>query len=198
MSTDIYTQQSPTLGANHKNVKTYLEGLQIRQKSGIEVRLEESGIGIMQKILYRRYAKLGIQRFVSRVRKIILRNKRGKNTAAISVKQKQGSYLVSIMKKGIVLFVVKSLSVINTLLRRHVVKSVELKCLNTQEEVYDLTIDIDNCYYINGYLVSNCDSLRYLAISLPKTRDGLTTPEELDKRYRQAVYGEDELPPFFR
>lgn len=48
------------------------------------------------------------------------------------------------------------------------------------------------------------DALRYLCVSLPKTRDGLT-PEELDKRYRDAVYGQnstmpavfrDDLPPY--
>lgn len=41
------------------------------------------------------------------------------------------------------------------------------------------------------------DAMRYLAVSLPKTRDDLT-PEELDKRYEEAVYGKDStLPSFF-
>ena len=34
------------------------------------------------------------------------------------------------------------------------------------------------------------DALRYLCVSLPKTQDG-TTAEELEKRYRKVVYGED-------
>jgi hypothetical protein len=43
-----------------------------------------------------------------------------------------------------------------------------------------------------------CDSMRYLAISLPKTRLGLSA-EELDARYREAVYGDNNnLPPMFR
>lgn len=37
------------------------------------------------------------------------------------------------------------------------------------------------------------DALRYLCVSLPKTRDDHTTAEELDKRYRQAVYGDDSM-----
>jgi hypothetical protein len=42
------------------------------------------------------------------------------------------------------------------------------------------------------------DAMRYLAISLPKTRDGLT-PEELDKRYQEAVYGHNSnMPSVFR
>jgi hypothetical protein len=47
--------------------------------------------------------------------------------------------------------------------------------------------------------------MRYLAISLPKTKDGLS-PEELDKRFSDAVLGtrnqnmpsifRDDLPPY--
>ncbi len=46
---------------------------------------------------------------------------------------------------------------------------------------------------------SHCaDCLRYLCISLPKTADGLT-PEGLDKRYNEAIYGsQGNLPPMFR
>jgi len=42
-----------------------------------------------------------------------------------------------------------------------------------------------------------CDALRYMCVSLPKTRDGLT-PEDLDKRYNEAMYGSDNLPPMFQ
>ncbi len=41
------------------------------------------------------------------------------------------------------------------------------------------------------------DSMRYLCISLRKTRDGLT-PEELDARYNKAMYGNETMPNFFR
>lgn len=42
------------------------------------------------------------------------------------------------------------------------------------------------------------DALRYLCVSLPKVRDGLT-PEELDKRYQDAVMGNNAgLPSVFR
>lgn len=39
------------------------------------------------------------------------------------------------------------------------------------------------------------DAMRYLAITLPKTRDGKTA-EDLDREFRQAKYG-DQLPGFF-
>jgi len=42
------------------------------------------------------------------------------------------------------------------------------------------------------------DAFRYLAISLPKTRDG-TSPEELNARYAKAMAGpEAHLPKFFQ
>lgn len=42
------------------------------------------------------------------------------------------------------------------------------------------------------------DNLRYLAITLPKTRDGLSS-QELDKRHSEAVYGsQSNMPAIFR
>lgn len=42
------------------------------------------------------------------------------------------------------------------------------------------------------------DCLRYLCISLPKTRDGLSA-EDIEKRYQRAMYGDsNNLPTFFR
>lgn len=43
-----------------------------------------------------------------------------------------------------------------------------------------------------------CDSMRYLSVSLPKTRDGMS-PEDVDNLYNEAAYGTDSnLPQFFR
>jgi hypothetical protein len=43
-----------------------------------------------------------------------------------------------------------------------------------------------------------CDSFRYLAISLPKTQDGLSA-QDIEKNYQEAVYGLDsKLPSFFQ
>jgi hypothetical protein len=40
--------------------------------------------------------------------------------------------------------------------------------------------------------------MRYLAISLPKTRDGLSA-QELEKRYQEARYGtQSNIPSIFR
>lgn len=41
------------------------------------------------------------------------------------------------------------------------------------------------------------DAMRYLCISLPKMRDGITA-DELEKRYRETVYGDVKMPYMFR
>ena len=88
--------------------------------------------------------------------------------------------------------------VINTVLRRHVVLNVRAYQLSKPRLVYDLTIENDHCFYANGYLVSNCDSFRYLCVSLPKTRDSLSA-EELDRRYQEAIMGPSgNIPKPFR
>ena len=49
---------------------------------------------------------------------------------------------------------------------------------------------------LHDWASDGCDSLRYLCLSLPKTRDGLS-PEDLERRYQEAMYG-DNMPPMFR
>jgi len=78
--------------------------------------------------------------------------------------------------------------VISTLLRKHAVKSVQNYQLAQAKEVFDITVETDNCYYANGYLVSNSDAMRYLSVSLAKTSDGLSAAE-LERKYRDAIYG---------
>lgn len=43
----------------------------------------------------------------------------------------------------------------------------------------------------------SCDALRYLCLSLPKIRDGLT-PEKIEQFRREALYGPQDLPTFYR
>jgi len=52
--------------------------------------------------------------------------------------------------------------------------------------------------YVHDWASHPCDALRYLAMSLSKIRKG-TTPEELEDRYRSAMFGEQSnLPHIFR
>ena len=77
-----------------------------------------------------------------------------------------------------------------------------VKRLKEKSDVYCINVpDIHHFSLANGAVVHNshmCDAMRYLCISLSKTRDGLT-PEELEKRYQEAVLGPNaHLPSIFR
>ena len=76
---------------------------------------------------------------------------------------------------------------------------VDVKQLNEIADVWCIGVEDEKNFSLsNGAIVHNCDSMRYLCVSLPKTRDGLS-PEELDNRYREAVYGSNtHLPNVFR
>lgn len=70
--------------------------------------------------------------------------------------------------------------------------------LDYKENVWDISVTNRHFSLSNGAIVHNCDSVRYMAVSLPKTRDSLS-PEELDKRYNEAVYGiQSNMPSVFR
>jgi hypothetical protein len=79
-----------------------------------------------------------------------------------------------------------------------------IKSLENYRQEWDSKRKIYKGHPLHDFSSHWADSMRYLAISLPKTRDGLS-PEELDKRYEQAVMGSnygmpsifrDDLPPY--
>lgn len=80
----------------------------------------------------------------------------------------------------------------------------EIKCgnliraLENYRQEYDSKKRVYKPKPLHNEFSHMADSMRYLAISLPKTADGLTS-SEIDKNYRKAMYGEEEnLPKFFR
>lgn len=154
------------VGLNPKNVLSFSKNIPKKLNYGISQKKEENGINNTQKKVYHHVKEQDIQRNVMFVRQNIMENKSGKDFVQINAKQNIVSSLKSIMKKGIAQFVLKSLKLINILSKQHVVTNVELKKCNTLNSVYDLTIETDHCYYANGYLVSNSDALRYLAVGM--------------------------------
>jgi len=185
-------------GHNLMNAKNFCEVLMKKQKSGTKAKRGKNGILNMLKNHYQRVGELDTKKHATYVPKNISGSKRGKSTVPTNAKLNKGFWIGKTLKKGFVLFAIKSLNAINIILKRHVVKNVQVYHVATPREVYDLTIEDDNCYYINNYLVSNCDSFRYLAVSLPKTRDSMSA-EQLDKNYQEAMYGEESnMPHIFR
>jgi len=79
-----------------------------------------------------------------------------------------------------------------------------IKALENYRQEYDTKKKIYKNHPLHDWSSHYADCMRYLCISLPKTRDGIT-PEELDRRYNEAVYGvsssmpavfRDDLPPY--
>ena len=63
-----------------------------------------------------------------------------------------------------------------------------IKAMENYRQEYDLKKKVYKTQPLHDWSSHWADSMRYLAVSLPKTRDGLSA-EDLDKRYREAVYG---------
>lgn len=73
-----------------------------------------------------------------------------------------------------------------------------INAIENYRQEYDAKRKIYNNSPLHNFASHGCDSLRYLCISLPKTRDSLSA-EELDKRYESAVMGQNQgLPSIFR
>ncbi len=73
-----------------------------------------------------------------------------------------------------------------------------LKALENYRQEYDPKLKVYNTKPLHSWASHYSDAMRYLALSLSKTREGVTK-EELDNIYARAVYGQEgQLPPFFR
>jgi hypothetical protein len=73
-----------------------------------------------------------------------------------------------------------------------------LKALENYRQEFDVKKKVYKGHPLHDWSSHFCDSVRYLCISLPKTRDGLSA-QELDKRYYEAQYGsQGNLPAVFR
>ena len=73
-----------------------------------------------------------------------------------------------------------------------------IKALENYRQEFDVKRKVYKDYPLHDWASHFADSMRYLCISLPKLRDGLS-PEDLEKRYQEAMYGgKANLPYMFR
>jgi phage terminase large subunit len=73
-----------------------------------------------------------------------------------------------------------------------------IKALENYRQEYDVKNRVYKSNPLHNFASHFADSIRYMCVSLPKTRDGLS-PEELDRRYQEAILGSGSgLPPVFR
>lgn len=82
---------------------------------------------------------------------------------------------------------------IDEILCKNLIKAIE----NYRQE-FDAKKRIYKSHPLHDWSSHFADCLRYLCVSLPKTRDG-TSAQELDKRYQEAIYGpNNNMPAVFR
>jgi phage terminase large subunit len=73
-----------------------------------------------------------------------------------------------------------------------------IKSLENYRREYDSKRQTYKEIPLHNWASHYADSMRYLAISLPKTRDGLS-PDDLDKLYQDTILGQNaRLPSIFR
>lgn len=73
-----------------------------------------------------------------------------------------------------------------------------IKSLENYRREYDEKREVYKDQPLHNWASHMADAARYMALSLPKTRDGLSA-EALDKRYEEAVYGKNaNMPSIFR
>ena len=74
-----------------------------------------------------------------------------------------------------------------------------IRAIENYRQEYDSKKRIYKSQPLHNEFSHAADAMRYLCISLPKMRDGLS-PQELDKRYQEAVYGthNTNMPSVFR
>lgn len=81
----------------------------------------------------------------------------------------------------------------------HDLKIFSINILNEYSDVWDIAVEENHQFSLaNGAIVHNSDAMRYLCISLPKLRDGMS-PTDMDKMYEEAVLGSNaNMPSIFR
>lgn len=73
-----------------------------------------------------------------------------------------------------------------------------IKALENYRREYDTEKKVYRSQPLHDQYSHAADAMRYLCVSLPKTKDGLA-PEELEKRYQEAMHGiQGSLPSVFR
>jgi len=73
-----------------------------------------------------------------------------------------------------------------------------LKALENYRQEYDAKRKVYKPRPLHDFSSHFADAMRYLAVSLPKTGDGLSA-QDLEKNYREALYGVDSsMPPIFQ
>lgn len=72
-----------------------------------------------------------------------------------------------------------------------------VKAIENYRQEYDAKKEVYKTIPLHDKWSHACDSLRYMCISLAKTRDSISS-DEIEKNYQEAMYGGPTMPNFFR
>ena len=68
----------------------------------------------------------------------------------------------------------------------------ELKILNQNEDVYCISVpEVGHFSLANGAIVKNCDSFRYMCLTLDQHQQGMTE-EDARRGYNKVMYGSEQ------
>lgn len=159
---------------------------------------------------YYEHSKEGLEHYVQ-----VLRNKPyvyGRHIAPHDIKVKEFGTGITRLEKarqlGISFTLASDLSIVDGIEAvRTTLGKVwidETKCINlvkaleSYRQEYDAKRKIYKDHPLHDFSSHGADAMRYLAVSISKTRDG-STPEELNRRYLRAMYGDEiNMPGPFR
>lgn len=169
----------------------------IKQKFGIDLKREENGIQNMPKIAGN---LLKEKSFANNAVKNTRRSKKGKQDFARIVVSLHGEELLTlIMNLENVFFAENDFSVINTP-KTNSAQSLVLDRNFGERTVYNLHIENENEYVVDGILVHNCmDALRYAVYTHFFGRDGKKmTAKDIDDLWKETTGQGSNLPRFFQ
>lgn len=165
LNLSIYPKkQKQTSGSEAKKTKPCLERMEKRQRIGTRAKKEESGIQLMERLhgeIKKTSQKLALAADVN----ISLHSHMHQNTVPTNARPRSGIGLKSTTIQEVVSTAPKNFDVTSMQKLSRVQRIVPLN-LQTSQKVYDFRVHRDHCYYANGILVSNSDSLRYSCVSI--------------------------------
>ena len=133
------------------------------QRSGMQARKGESGTGNTQKSLFGTSSLTN--GLVSFVQSLLRHRKSTENFARIIASRLIDVNQASIMFRDSVLSAITNLLPTSTLGQKPALRPALInKYLKPEQDVYNLSVEEIGCFYANGFLVSNCDALRYVTI----------------------------------
>jgi hypothetical protein len=160
-----------------QEIKSYWKKLDRLQKLGMLLKKERNGIVRMVKIL----GNIGRKKNITANNVLWPINQKTKrnNIVQTIVNLRQEDNQEWTMSQNNAQYAKKNLPRINTV-KESLAHMLAVDKVEGKHDVYNLTVDEAGLYFANGMLVSNCDSIRYLILSVYSKKESLANMKELN------------------